>query len=240
MLSKYLLLTSLICTPLAANEIAFTSTKIEIDGIAESSWDQAKWHNMSHLIQGEKPSSDDFSGRYKVLWDNQYLYLQAELVDDVLIDKIADPLDRYWDDDALEIFIDSDASGGNHQFNHTAMAYHIALDNQAIDIAENKSPRNFNDHLISQWKRSSTEPNHIIWEVAIRLYPNDFSDAKPLPAIPLVAGQKIGFMLAYCDNDGSDIREHFVGSHAIKPVNGDKNRGWIDAGVFGQYTLKNQ
>ncbi|MFT2092432.1 CBM9 family sugar-binding protein [Paraglaciecola sp. 2405UD69-4] len=240
MFSKYLVLTSLICTPIAANEITYTPTKIQVDGIADSAWDKAKWHDISHLIQGDQPSSEDFSGRYKVLWDEQYLYLQAELTDDVLIDKIADPLDRYWDDDALEVFIDSDASGGNHQFNHTAMAYHIALDNQAIDIAENKSPRDFNDHLVSQWKRSSAAPNHIIWEVAIKLYPNDFTDAKPLEAIQLQAGQKIGFMLAYCDNDGSDTREHFVGSHEIKPVKGDKNRGWIDAGVFGQYTLKHQ
>ncbi|WP_289028099.1 sugar-binding protein [uncultured Paraglaciecola sp.] len=239
-MSKYILLASLISTPIVANEIAFTPTTIKIDGIAESTWDQADWHDIPYLIQGEQPSAADFSGRYKVLWDNQFLYVQAEIVDDILIDKIADPLERYWDDDALEIFIDSDASGGNHQFNHTAMAYHIALDNQAIDIAEDKSPRDFNDHLISQWKRSSTEPNHIIWEVAIRLYSNDFTDAKPLPPMPLKAGQKLGFMLAYCDNDGSDIREHFVGSHDIKPVNGDKNRGWIDAGVFGQYTLKNQ
>lgn len=235
-----MLLASLVCPSLFANEVPFTNTKIQIDGIAESAWDQADWHDIPYLIQGERPSAADFSGRYKVLWDHQYLYVQAEIVDDILIDKIADPLDRYWDDDALEIFIDSDGSGGNHQFNHTAMAYHIALDNQAIDIAENKTPRDFNDHLVSKWQRSSTAPHKVIWEVAIKLYPNDFTDSKPLPPMPLKAEQKLGFMLAYCDNDGSDIREHFVGSHDIKAVNGDKNRGWIDASVFGQYTLKNQ
>ena len=47
----------------------------------------------------------------------------------------------------------------------------------------------------------------------------------------------MGFMLAYCDNDGSPEREHFVGSHEITPVNGDKNLGFIDASVFGKITL---
>ena len=45
----------------------------------------------------------------------------------------------------------------------------------------------------------------------------------------------MGFMLAYCDNDGSELREHFVGSEFAA---GDrKDRGWIDAGLFGKLEL---
>lgn len=44
-------------------------------------------------------------------------------------------------------------------------------------------------------------------------------------------------MLAYCDNDGSASREHFIGSVAIEPKNGDKNLGYKDAGVFAPLTL---
>ena len=39
-----------------------------------------------------------------------------------------------------EIFIDEDNSGGNHQFNFNAFAYHIALDNQAVDIGFEDAP----------------------------------------------------------------------------------------------------
>lgn len=42
-------------------------------------------------------------------------------------------------------------------------------------------------------------------------------------------------MVAYCDNDTSEQRENFVGSIAIEGDN--KNRGWIDAGVFNDWTL---
>jgi hypothetical protein len=43
-------------------------------------------------------------------------------------------------------------------------------------------------------------------------------------------------MLAYCDNDGSALRENFVGSESV-PF-GKKDRGWIDAGLFGKLLLE--
>ena len=53
--------------------------------------------------------------------------------------------------------------------------------------------------------------------------------------IKLSAGKKLGFALAYCDNDYSEERENFIGSVAIEGE--DKNRGWIDAGIFGTLEL---
>ena len=140
----------------------------------------------------------------------------------------------------MEIFIDSDASGGNHQYNHSAFAYHIALDNQAADIGNDHKVHLYNDHVTSRWQRSQTQPQKIVWEVAIKLFPNNYSDQQPLTAISLAPEQEVGFMLAYCDNDGSAIREHFMGSHKIPPLNGDSNRGWIDASVFGKIILRSE
>lgn len=218
--------------------VVHTSDAPVIDGHGnDPAWQQANWRPMPYLIAGSMPSAEDFSGRFKLLWDKDYLYLQAEITDDVLYDVHPDPLERYWDDDALEIFIDSDASGGGHQYNHSAFAYHIALDNQAVDLGEDRQPRLYNEHLQSRWQRSSEAPHVIIWEVAIRLYADDYSDDQPNLPLVMQAGQRIGFMLAYCDNDGSAEREHFVGSVDIEPVEGDKNRGWIDASVFETMVL---
>jgi len=228
----------LLCAQVGATEVKHTATPIKIDGVAEQTWDNAQWQPMAYLMANSLPKEDDFFGRYKLLWDNQYLYLQAEITDDILFDKIADPTVNYWDDDCLEVFIDSDASGGNHQYNHSAFAYHIALDNQAVDLGEDQKAHLFNDHVTSRWQRDEQQFHKIIWEVAIKLYPDNYTDSQPLPAITLKPEQKIGFMLAYCDNDGSTTREHFMGSHKIKPVKGDSNRGWIDANVFGEISLK--
>ncbi|WP_324738123.1 CBM9 family sugar-binding protein [Pseudoalteromonas sp. CuT4-3] len=233
-----LVLSCLLSAPVMAIDVAYTSTPITIDGVSESAWDKATWHDMPHLMDGTLPSSDaDFKGRYRLLWDKNYLYLQADITDDVLIDTHPDPTVKYWDDDALEIFIDSDASGGIHQFNHTALAYHIGLDNQAADYGPDKKAHLYTDHLTSNWKRNTQAPYNITWEVAIKLYPNDYQEGAVNTPITLNEKQVIGFMLAYCDNDGSEVREHFMGSHEVQPVNGDRNRGFIDADVFGKITL---
>ena len=226
--------------------VPFTSEQMEIDGrAAERTWGDAEWRNIDKHILGEYPERQDFAGRYKLLWDESHLYLLAEISDDVLFDRHADPLLRYWDDDCLEIFIDEDGSGGNHQFDYNAFAYHIALDNQAVDIGgrlENGSPEYvlLNDHIDSQWRRQERQPHTVLWEVAIKVFDDSFQPGKTSQPVSLTAGKTMGFMLAYCDNDGSDEREHFVGSHDIEPVNGDKNLGYIDAGVFGTIRLGSQ
>ena len=221
-----------------AADVNYTSTPIVIDGVSEDAWNNAIWREMPHLMDGVLPSSDnDFKGRYRLLWDDNYLYLQASINDDVLIDTYPDPTQKYWDDDALEVFIDSDASGGNHQFNHTAFAYHIGLDNQAADYGPDRKAHLYTEHLTSRWQRQTSAPYNIIWEVAIKLFPNSYQEHGNNTPLVLDAHRVIGFMLAYCDNDGSEVREHFMGSHEIQPVNGDKNRGYIDADVFGKITL---
>ena len=159
----------------------------------------------------------------------------------------ANPLYRYWDDDCLEVFIDEDASGGNHQFNFNAFAYHIALDNQVVDIGPNHKDgtTNFvllNEHINSVWKRNVSQTNKLTWEVAVSVFDDSFVlnpiEVSSQQPVKLYKEKILGFMLAYCDNDGSKEREHFIGSTDIKAVNGDKNLGYITADVFQTLILK--
>lgn len=221
-----------------------TKQPIVIDGQVDKAWEKAVWLPLNHHILGKEPTSEDFTGRFKLLWDKQYLYVMAEIHDDVLFDQHADPLYRYWDDDCLEIFVDEDASGGDHETNFNAFAYHIALDNQAIDIGPNNPDGStqfiaLNDHVVSNWKRAENSPHQVTWEVAVKLYDDTFtlSSTSNKPQI-LTENKAIGFMLAYCDNDGSKEREHFYGSTEIKPIKGDKNLGFKTADVFSRFILK--
>ncbi len=222
-----------------AYEAPFAKMAPKVDGIADDvAWEQAEWEQIDQLTLGARPSKEDFSGRFKVVWTKQKLYVLGEITDDVLIDTHADPLHNYWEDDTFEIFIDEDKSGGKHLDNYNAFAYHIALDNQTVDFSSEGKPRLLNDHVKSQWRRSQSAPNTVIWEAAIDIYPDTFSDhnnqASP---VTLKAGKQLGFMVAYCDSDGTDGRQHFIGSHDIPAVNGDKNRGYINASVFDTLNL---
>ena len=206
----------------------------KIDGVAsDSAWSDARWHSIDHRWLGPEHSPDDFAGRFKVVWTGDRLYLLVELIDDILFDSHRDPLVQYWDDDCLEIFLDEDHSGGNHQFNHNAFAYHLSLDNRAIDIGTDETARDYTHHVDSRWRQ---EGNRIIWEVAIDVYTDDYvDDSDSNRPVTLRAGKRMGLMVAYCDNDGSELRENFVGSESVPT--GPKDRGWIDAGLFGTLIL---
>ena len=205
-----------------------------IDGVAdEAVWEQARWRAIDHRWLGPEYSPEDFGGRYKVVWTKDRIYLLAELVDDILFDGHRDPLVQYWDDDCLEIFLDEDHSGGEHQFNHNAFAYHFSLDNRAIDIGTDEKPRDYSHHVDSRWRQKG---DRVVWEVAIDVHTDDYVDgAADNHPVELAPGKIMGLMVAYCDNDGSDLRENFIGSEAV-PV-GPKDRGWIDAGLFGTLIL---
>lgn len=217
--------------------IARAAKKPTLDGKGiEKSWSKATWRNMDQVMVGEVPSKEDFQGRYKLLWDEDMIYILAEIKDNIIIDTHADGLDKYWDDDCLEIFIDEDKSGGGHQYDHNAFAYHISLDDKVVDIGVDRKPRYFNDHIEIGKHRNK---NLIVWELGLRVYTDQYyekSKDNEHCRVKLEKGKQIGFMVAYCDNDSSAEREHFVGDMFIEGE--DKNRGWIDASVFGQINLK--
>ena len=78
--------------------------------------------------------------------------------------------------------------------------------------------------------------NKVVWEVSIDIYTDAYRDgASDNQAQSLAAGKVMGFMVAYCDNDGSEIRENFIGSELAAGEH--KDRGWIDAGLFGTLEL---
>lgn len=212
----------------------YTNIIPKIDGVAdERIWQLAQWQNINHRWLGPEYSSEDFQGRYKVVWSESQLHLLVEIVDDILIDTHRNPLTQYWDDDTLEVFLDEDFSGGEHQYNHNAFAYHMSLDNQAIDIGTNKLAQSYSHHAESRWKQQG---DTVIWELSIDIYTDAYTDsADDNKPIELTAGKVMGLMVAYCDNDGSELRENFIGSESAAGKAPD--RGWKDAGMFGKLIL---
>lgn len=207
-----------------------------IDGMAnEAVWKSSTWYPINQLWLGEPYSKDDFSGRYKLAWTKDALYLLAEIKDDKIYDNHKDPLLNWWDDDCLEIFIDENNSGGEHQYNHNAFAYHIALDGNVVDMSTSQKGKLYNSHITSE---RITKNNTTIWEVKILLFDDTYNDNGENKPVRLKTNKKIGFALAYCDNDESQHRENFIGSIVVD--GGNKNRGWIDANIFGTLKLVNE
>lgn len=202
---------------------------------ADEVWDAGDWLPIDQIWFGSKPSARDFEGRYKLAWDENNLYILAEITDDSLYEVHPEGTERYRDDDCLEVFIDEDASGGAHQYNYNAFAYHIALDGTVMDMAPDSTYRFFNDHCLTRIIRR--DDGVTIWEIAVRIY-DEKSAANQEEAVPklLKNGKKIGFALAYNDNDGSPERENCIGNIALDDHK--KVLPWNDASVFGMLYLR--
>jgi hypothetical protein len=212
-----------------------TASAPVIDGKAdELCWKSSKTRSIDQLWVGKLPHAMDYMGKFKLAWDKNHLYVLAEIYDDTLMDTHSNGLEHFWDDDCLEVFIDENASGGIHQYNHSAFAYHIALDGRIVDTGKDSVAHYFNDHAkvaLSQNGKVTT------WELAFDLYPDTFKESGSNIPVSLYSGKNIGFAIAYNDNDGSKERENMMGNLDVKP-NPDKNRGWIDAGIFARMLLK--
>ena len=216
--------------------ISKTAVAPIIDGKKEDPcWDAIEWELLDQLWMGEPYDITDFAGRYKLTWDEEALYLLVQIIDDKLLDQYPDPLKLWWDDDCVEIFIDSDNSGGDHLYNHNAFAYHIALDHNVVDLSTEEMPILFNEHVETA---HVTLGKMTLWEHKIYLfdeatYNEGFNENIP---IKLKANQEIGFALAYCDNDYSVERENFIGSVFVEGE--DKNQGYKTADIFETIVLK--
>lgn len=207
-----------------------TSLPIQIDGCGKDSiWSNVGWYSMNYLWMGSKVDAIDYHGRFKLAWDSHYLYILVEVIDEKLNPTLGNGVENYWKGDYVEVFIDEDNSGGNHKFNHQAFAYHVSTEGHAIDKNTLQETVFFDDHVDVQ---RSQEGNRYLWEMAIKLFDNQFDESTTnnIP-VKIFAQKSIGFSIAYGDNDGNNSRENFMGS---KKTHGDQNNdGYINADVFG-------
>jgi len=204
-----------------------------IDGFAtEQCWADADWKTINQVWLGVTPSASDFQGKYKLCWRGTKLFILAEIVDDVLYDGHVDPLDQWYNDDCVEIFIDENFSHGNHQCTYNAFAYHVAINGDVVDLGNDCLPHLYNSHVNSAHTASG---NTYTWEMALTVYDGSYSETGVNTPVTLSIGKTSGLSLAYCDDDGSNNRESFMGSE-IMPA-GHTNDNYITADYFGQLNL---
>lgn len=224
---------ALTAQPISTTELykaPFTSIAPVIDGSgSDNCWNDASWISINNLYVGAAYTPKDFTGRYKMVWTASKLFLLVEVTDDILSDVHTDPLQNFWDDDCVEIFLDEDKSGGPHQYNYNAFAYHVSL---TYDVLDDTPARMFNNDIMT---RRITKGNFSTWEFAINVYADNYIYGSKNTPVTLTQGKLMGFNIAYCDNDGGTTRESFIGSRFEKP--GDENMGYINADVFAALEL---
>jgi hypothetical protein len=208
----------------------YSNEDIKIDnGIKEKIWDKAKWYPIDQCYLGA--ASDDFSGRFKAVWKDNKIFLLAEITDNLLMNWLKDGFENYWQGDCIEIFIDESRSGGDHYQNNNAFAYHVMHTGEVIDIDTDGHPKIFPDSINFA---ISKDGNKYIWKMAITVYSNEYdpkAESNENAKVKLFAGKKIGFTVAYGDNN-AEGREAFYGS-----TPGQKDTGYMISDKFGTLEL---
>lgn len=111
-------------------EIYKTNEPLVIEGLNKDIWNKASSESLLYLAEFNdriisnrlNESNLDFSANFKSLWDDSYLYLRFEVVDDFVFTEEVYPENPEkiewvpWNSDAIELFFDMDDEKG-HDFN---------------------------------------------------------------------------------------------------------------------------
>ena len=92
-----------------------TTTPVEVDGkLSEASWKAAPWTDDFRDIEGDIRPVPRFRTRAKMLWDDNYLYIGAELQEPHVWATLSQRDTVIFIDNDFEVFIDP--NGDNHEY----------------------------------------------------------------------------------------------------------------------------
>lgn len=92
-----------------------TTDSINVDGfLNEPSWWQAPWTEFFTDIEGDRKPAPTFKTRCKMLWDDQHLYIAAELEEPNIWATLSQHDQIIFHDNDFEIFIDP--AGDTHNY----------------------------------------------------------------------------------------------------------------------------
>jgi hypothetical protein len=93
----------------------FTASPLQVDGrLDETAWGTSPWTEDFLDIQGPGKPAPAFRTRAKLLWDEQYLYIAAELVEPHVWATLTNHDSVIFQDPDFEIFIDPDGDTHNY------------------------------------------------------------------------------------------------------------------------------
>ena len=94
----------LLVNPVPKALVAGTGRPITVDGTMESIWEQAESYDLDQVATGTVSGAADLSASYRTMWDENYLYLLVDVIDDIIV-PVANPA-QPWNYDGVEVYLD--------------------------------------------------------------------------------------------------------------------------------------
>jgi tetratricopeptide (TPR) repeat protein len=105
----------------------------KIDGKPDDVWAGAPSNRIDRVAYSQPSDDTDFSAAFKTLHDSQALYLLVDVTDDRLTRDSTD----FWQDDAVEVFIDA-GNDKSDTYGDDDYQYHFSWDASSPSMAETK------------------------------------------------------------------------------------------------------
>jgi hypothetical protein len=205
---------------------AFTDGAWDIHRVAQSPWYDGGKRNRLTLHAGEKESpEDDLSARYYMAWDSKYLYLGAEVKDNV--NDVTDPAHedkRWYFKDAICWFVETPRDTKAESFGEG--------DNAFCFVVDPKKPK------YGAWWRHGDATRKYIEEplkqaqYAIKMHGHggDFT-LEARVELPNAMGAEYSVEVVHTDPDGGGY-----GGHLMIWGNGDDDSTWTPMRLVGPKT----
>lgn len=195
--------------------------QIEIDGMMDGDFNQAILMNIErqNTYTGVE-STDDFSGSYRALWDEEAIYLWVEVLDDILNAEGGNP----WERDHYSLYFDF----GN-----------LKTTTYVEDLAEPMDSVQFmlGDKRWSVEGDLGMEDTSLVWGTDFMevvdtgtVYHLEMKIPMDILGVELSADQDIGFDIKIGDNDGD-------GLDGKLSWNQWEDQGWQNPSYLGTLTL---
>ena len=170
--------------------------------------------HLRNIVHGKINGSRDLSGVWQTHWDNKFLHVRVDALDDKFIRDSKAP----WSDDSIEIFVDADGSRGNKYDGKNDFHFIYRWKDRNVNLSSN-SPRKRALGIIQTMTRTDkgyTLETSIPW--------------KTLGVNP-VAGKNIGIDVQINDDDSGKGRDGKLAWHA------KSDKSWKNPQAFGRLIL---
>jgi hypothetical protein len=177
-------------------------------------WTNKAAMRLTNIVDGTINGGADLSAMWQTHWDNKFLYIRVDTIDDKFVRDSKNP----WGDDSIELYIDADGS-------------------------RSKKFDGKNDfHLIYRWKdknvnlsRSSPHKRNLGIQQTMTRTNKGYTLETSIPwrtlGVNPVAGRSIGIDVQINDDDNGNDRDGKLSWHA------KNNNSWKDPSNFGRLIL---
>ena len=178
-------------------------------------WSNNKALRMRNIVDGNINGGKDLTGIWQSHWDNQFLHVRVDALDDKFIRDSRAP----WSDDSIEIFVDADGSRSKAFDGKNDFHFIYRWKDQNVSLS-NSSPRRGRSLGIRQ-TMTRTDKGYTL-ETSI---PWSTLGVRP------VAGKNIGIDVQINDDDSGKGRDGKLAWHA------KSDQSWRNPQAFGRLVL---